>query len=119
MYSSVKRTPTSNIKAQGVLYEGKRGSHSITIWQNFDDKNVHSFKMCEDHKSIYLLTSLESFPLKERHFFVYKKYTSLLNGCKTKEMLSEMVDLLISLYIFYGELNMSFFLNILMLRSLE
>ena len=43
----------------------------------------------------------------------------LLNGCKIKEMLTKMVNLLISLCIFYGELNMSFFVNILMLRSLE
>ena len=69
MYSGVKRILTSNSEDQGVLYEGKRGSHSIIIWQNFDDTNVHSFKMCEEHKSIYLLTSLECFSPKERHFF--------------------------------------------------
>ena len=69
VYSGVKRTPTSNREDQGVLYKGKRGSHSIIIRQNLDDANVHSFKMCKEHKSIYLLTSLECFPPKERHFF--------------------------------------------------
>ena len=56
---------------------GKRGLHSIITRQNFDDVDAHSFKMCEEHKSIYLLTSLECFLPKERHFFVYEKYTSL------------------------------------------
>ena len=77
MYSGVKRIPTSNSKDQGVLYEGKRGSHSIIIRLNFDDAVVHSFKMCEEHKSIYLCTSLECFPPKEMDFFVYEKYTLL------------------------------------------
>ena len=52
MYSGVERTPTSNSEDQGVLYEGKRCSHSIIIWQTFADKNVHSFKMCEEHEHI-------------------------------------------------------------------
>ena len=78
MYSGVKRIPTSNSEDQGVLYEGKRGSHSIIIRQSFDDADAHSFKMCEEKKSIYLRTSLECFPPKERHFFVYEKYTSLV-----------------------------------------
>ena len=84
MYLGVERIPTSNSEDQGALYEGKRCSHSIIIWQNFDDKNVHSFKMCEEHKSIYL-TSLESFPLKERHFFVYEKYTSFAEWMQDKK----------------------------------
>ena len=78
MYSGVKRIPTSNSEDKGVLYEGKRGSHSIIIWQTFDDVDAHSFKMCEGNQSIYLRLSLECFPPKERHFFVYEKYTSLV-----------------------------------------
>ena len=110
MYSGVKRILTSNSEDQGVLYEGKRDSHSIIIRQNFDNADAHSFKMCEEHKSIYLRTSLECFPPKERYFFLSMRNTlRLLNEFKTKEMLSMMVDLLISLYKFYGELNMSFF----------
>ena len=77
MYSGVKRIPTSNREDQGVLYDGKRGSHSIIIRKNLDDADAHSCRMCEEHKSLYLLTSFECFPPKERHFFVYEKYTSL------------------------------------------
>ena len=69
MYSGVKRILTSNSEDQGVLYRGKRGSHSIIIGQNFDNADAHCFKMCEEHNSIYLLTSLERSSPKERHFF--------------------------------------------------
>ena len=85
MYSGVKRIPTSNEEDQGVLYEGKRGSHSIIIHQNLNDADAHSFKMCEEHKSIYLLTSLECFPPKERHFFVYENYTYLAKWMQDKK----------------------------------
>ena len=84
MYSGVKRIPTSNSEDQGVLYEEKRGSHSIIIQLNFDDAVAHSFKMCEEHKSIYLCISLECFPPKERDFFVYEKYTSLAEWMQDK-----------------------------------
>ena len=69
VYSGVKRIRTSNSEDQGVLYKGKRSSHSIIIQKNFDNADAHSFKMCEEHKNIYLLTSLECFSPKERHFF--------------------------------------------------
>ena len=77
VYSGVKRILTSNSEDQGVLYRGKRGSHSIIIRQNFDNADAHCFKMCEEHNGIYLLTSLECYSPKERHFFVYEKYASL------------------------------------------
>ena len=110
VYSGVeKRTLTSKSEDQGVLYEGKRGLNSIIIRQHHEDANAHSFKMCEEHKNIYILTSLEDFPHEDMHFFVYENYTSLAEWMQDRRNVvrdGQFTDQFIQIY---GELNMSLY----------
>ena len=113
VYSGVKRIPISNSEDQGVLYRGKGGSHSIIIRQNFDNADAHSPSRCVRNTKAYIFSQAWNVFLLKKYFFLFMRNTlRLINGCKTKKILSNMINLLINLYKFYDKLNMSFFKKI-------